>query len=107
MSLRKHVIITASIMAALLIGVGGWIWRASGTTQRLGEEVVRRVENFRTIHQKLPESLTEIGIEVKSESDPPVYYRKESSDHYIVWYGLSLGESMTYDSATRKWEDHD
>jgi hypothetical protein len=93
-------------MAALMLGIGGWIWWASNAKQRLGEEVVSKVENFRITHQRLPESLAEIGIEVKSESDPPVYYRKESSGRYTVWYGLSLGESMTYDSATGKWEDH-
>jgi hypothetical protein len=90
-----------------MIGIGCWLWWTSNSTQRLGEEAVRKIESFRTTHQRLPESLNEIGIEVKSESDPPVYYRKESSDRYTVWYGLSLGESMTYDSATGKWEDHD
>jgi hypothetical protein len=89
-----------------MVGLGGWMWWVSTTTQRLGEEVVRKVEGFRATHQRLPESLAEIGIEVKSESDPPVYYRRESSDRYTVWYGLSLGKSMTYDSATRKWENH-
>jgi len=74
--------------------------------QRLGEQVVAKVEKFRQVNGRLPDSLQEIGIEVKSLSDPPVYYLKKSSDHYIVWYGLNLGESMTYDSHTKLWEEH-
>jgi len=72
--------------------------------QKLGEEIVVKVEKFNQVYGKLPESLDEIGIQVKSLSDPPVYYGKESNDHYTVWYGLSLGESMTYDSQTKRWE---
>ena len=102
MTVRKLVVVVA-----LVVTLAGGIWWASNANQRLGERVVRRIESFRTANGRLPESLTEVGIEIKSESDPPVYYRKDSPDHYIVWYGLSLGESMTYDSRTKTWEDHD
>jgi hypothetical protein len=98
--------VSRSFVSLLVLGsVLGMLSCKSGT-QKLGEQVVAKVEEFRQTHGKLPESLDEIGIQVKSESDPPVYYRKESNDHYIVWYGLSLGESMVYDSQTKKWEEH-
>jgi hypothetical protein len=36
----------------------------------------------------------------------PVFYEKKEEDHYIVWYGTSLGESNTYDSKEGKWHDY-
>lgn len=95
-----------AVAAVLITGLAGFIWRMPSSNQRLGKKVVRKIENFRMAQGgRLPESLTEVGITTKSQSDPPVSYRKESLDHYIVWYDVSLGESMVYDSATRKWDD--
>src|SRR5258706_14513597 len=91
-----------ALIAAVVVGLIG----CNHAEQRLGEQVVAKVEKFRQVNGRLPESLQEIGIEVKSLSDPPVYYEKKRSDHYIVWYGLSLGESMVYDSQTKQWEEH-
>ena len=91
-----------ALIAVVMVGLIG----CNHANQRLGEQVVAKVENFRQINGRLPESLQEIGIQVKSLSDPPVYYLKKDSDHYIVWYGLSLGESMAYDSQTKQWEEH-
>jgi|SRR5579859_209091 len=102
----RKLALSLAVIGAALATLNAWIWWPSNPKQRLGEEIVRKIESFRVAQTRLPESLDEIGIEVKSLSDPPVYYRKESPDRYIVWYGLSLGESMTYDSATRKWEEH-
>jgi hypothetical protein len=94
------------VAAVVLVGSIGYVWWMSQANQRLGEQVVRKIEAFKTAKGRLPEDLPEIGITVQSLSEPPVYYRKDSPDHYIVWYGLSLGKSMTYDSVTKKWEEH-
>ena len=68
---------------------------------KTGEMVVARIEYFRNQRSRLPEDLQEIGIVSDSIG---VFYRKESKDRYIVWFGTTLGESITYDSATKKWE---
>lgn len=104
MTVRK-LSIGLAITAAVLAGLGVWIGWSWNANQRMGEEFVGKIEAFRMSQGRLPESLDEVGIRVKDLGDPPVYYQKESPDRYIVWYGLSLGESMTYDSVTKKWEE--
>ena len=68
-----------------------------------GNEVVAKVESFRKDKGRLPNSLSEIGIE-ETESGP-IYYRKESESKYTVWFGKELGESATYDSETKEWSN--
>jgi hypothetical protein len=46
--------------------------------------------------------MSELGI--KEEMDGPFYYEKNDiTNSYLVWYGTILGESVTYDSTTKKW----
>ncbi len=66
-----------------------------------GNEIVAKIEKFKTEKGRLPNSLGEIGI-VETESGP-IYYKKESESKYIVWFGKELGESATYDSDTKQW----
>jgi hypothetical protein len=70
---------------------------------RSGNETVAKIEKFRSDKGRLPNLLSEIGI-VETESGP-LYYRKESETKYIVWFGKELGESVTYDSETKKWDN--
>ena len=49
-----------------------------------GNEVVSKIENFRKVKGRLPNSLTEIGIE-ETESGP-IYYKKESETKYTLWF---------------------
>ena len=67
-----------------------------------GNEIVRKVEDFKKEKGRLPESLSEIGIEEKLEG--PIYYRKESGEKFILWFGTSLGESVKYDSDSKQWK---
>ncbi len=66
-----------------------------------GNDIVKMVEDFRSKNGKLPESLHEIGI--KEKEDGPLYYEKWDSVDYIVYFGTSLGESMTYYSDKKEW----
>jgi hypothetical protein len=70
--------------------------------QREGAEVVKKIEEFKSREHRLPKSLSEIGI-AESE-DGPIYYRQISETRYEVWYGTSLGESVTYDSDQKTWK---
>ena len=78
---------------------------ACGHEEKLkqGNETVAKVVKFRNEKDRLPDSLSEIGI-VETESGP-IYYKKESDTKYIVWFGKELGESATYDSDTKKWNN--
>ncbi|MER3427610.1 MAG: hypothetical protein C4334_05845 [Pyrinomonas sp.] len=67
-----------------------------------GNRVVAKVEAFRKQRGKLPDSLQEIGIEEKLEG--PLFYEKIGDNEYRLWFGTELGESVTYNSETRKWQ---
>ena len=66
-----------------------------------GNQLVEKIERFRTENGRLPHDLTELGMEEKMEG--PLYYQKESDADYLVSFGLTLGESMVYDSRTKEW----
>jgi hypothetical protein len=74
-----------------------------GEKLKQGNETVAKVEKFRNEKGRLPNSLSEIGT-LETENGP-IYYRKESDTKYIIWFGKELGESATYDSATKKWSN--
>lgn len=72
------------------------------TELRTGNMIISRVESFKAVHGHLPENLNEVGI--ANADSLNVFYRREGSERYIVWFGTTLGESMTYDSQLRKWQ---
>jgi len=67
-----------------------------------GNEIIQRIEAFKSNQKRLPNSLSEVGI-----GEEELFYNKYDSIHYIVWYGTSLGESVTYYSDSKKWEEGD
>ncbi len=68
-----------------------------------GNKIIAQIENYRVQKGYLPESLNEIGIE-ELESGPH-YYDVWDSINYTLYFGTSLGESMTYYSDTKKWSN--
>ena len=74
---------------------------STGSNQKLGNEIIEKIEQFKTHEKRLPETLDEIGVPV-SESGP-IYYRRVGEDRYQLWYGTALGESVTYDSDRKDW----
>ncbi len=72
------------------------------TKIKAGNEIVNKIENFKKDKGKLPETLSEIGIEEKEEG--PIYYRKKSETKFVLRFGTTLGESVTYNSNTKEWK---
>jgi hypothetical protein len=70
--------------------------------QAEAEAVVAKVEQFHVSKKRLPKTLSEIGINKTEEG--PIYYKQIADTRYQVWYGSSLGESVTYDSDRKTWE---
>lgn len=75
------------------------------TLMQQGNEFVVKIEEYKKDNNRLPVSLSDIGITVKNESDPPIYYEKKDSIHYTLSFGTTLGESKIYYSDSKKWED--
>jgi hypothetical protein len=69
---------------------------------KIGVQAINKIEDFRRKNHALPQYLGQIGIE-ETESGP-IYYQLTTDSTYTIWYGLSLGESRTYDSKTKKWD---
>ena len=67
-----------------------------------GEKIIEKITVFESKEGRLPKSLSEIGLRESEEG--PVYYRQLSESRYELWYGTSLGESVTYDSERRTWQ---
>jgi hypothetical protein len=74
--------------------------------QRKGNEIINKIEQFKTTNKRLPNSLKEIGL-IEEEGVDALYYSKQEKDseNYMISYGTSLGESKIYYSDTKKWED--
>lgn len=69
-----------------------------------GNALIERIDAFQRARQRLPENLGELGIEETMEG--PLYYQKTSPEHYMVYFGTTVGESMIYRSEKRVWADH-
>ena len=72
-----------------------------GKEIRRGNELVSRIESFRQKHGRLPASSDELRISGPDAFQ--IFYEKCTETKYIVWFGTTVGESMTYSSEIRTW----
>jgi len=91
------------ILLGTVLSIVLWqpVWLLHRQELKTGNEIVVRVESFRKGHAHLPETLKDVGMD---EENLNVFYRRISNDEYIVWFGIGVGESETYNSRTKKWE---
>lgn len=93
-------------IAVLCLVLCGSIFSCTTKDEKLQKEageIINKIEEYKALKNQLPSSLTEIGI--KETEQGPLYYEKKDSARYIIWYGASLGESVTYDSETKMWKE--
>ncbi|WP_140464379.1 hypothetical protein [Hymenobacter nivis] len=69
-----------------------------------GEQLVYRIEAYRSRKGYVPNDLGDIDIIEREEST--LHYKKLNESNYEIWFGTSLGESKTYYSAKKSWESH-
>lgn len=67
----------------------------------LGEKTVTRIETFRRTHERLPNSLSEIGL--PDDDGSPIHYCITTDNDYIVFYSPVGGRIKAYRSHTKKW----
>ena len=67
------------------------------------EMLIEKVETFKKANNRLPKDVSELGLTEKMDS--PAFYQMETDSTYMVWYGLSVGESKVYRSSTEKWTE--
>lgn len=69
---------------------------------RKGDELVKRIEQFRERNHRLPDNFEEAGA-TDPEATIGFYYMRCDKDSYIIWFGTSLGESVSYSSTGGTW----
>lgn len=69
-----------------------------------GNRIVSKIEEFKNKNGRLPISLDEIGVIEGDYADAIYYLRQDSIGNYMLWFGTSLGESITYFSDRGDWE---
>ena len=69
--------------------------------QKHAETIIEKVEEYKQKTGKLPDNVTEVGID--DNQMHLSFYEKISEDEYEVSYGLDLGTSKIYNSKTKKW----
>jgi|SRR6185437_4546566 len=107
--MRKEIKYSLIIPGALIFASIVYIFLMSnyGTIQlkERGDSIAAKINQFKKDKGYLPNSLDDIGI--KETEEGPLYYGKEDSTQYIIWFGTTLGKSCIYYSKTNKWtEDH-
>lgn len=75
------------------------LWIFHRQELREGNLIVTRVEAFRAVRHRLPDNLEEVGT-----PHDRIFYQKVDDRNYVIWFGLSLGESEVYDSSARRWQ---
>ncbi len=68
-----------------------------------GDEIVGLVEQFKMEHGRLPNNMVELKIDTALYEK--ICYLKHDSINFKIWFGTSLGESITYYSDTKRWEE--
>ena len=70
-----------------------------------GNAMIKRIDSYKDSIGAAPVSLSDIGIVIVDESNPPYYYQRIDSLHYTLSFSNGVGESKIYYSDSRKWED--
>ena len=86
------------VFVAILVVFATPGWRHHQLIRR-SQPVLVALESYRQQHGAYPESLSAAKIQEPEE----LYYRREADGSYILWFGLQLGESMTFHSADHTW----
>ena len=69
-----------------------------------GEKIIIKVEEYKYVHKKLPNSLSDLGLKELDGMDV-IYYYKRDSIHYTVSFPISAEEHKFYYSDSKKWEN--
>ena len=70
---------------------------------REGNRLISDIEAFRRDHGRLPAELSEFSKGTAEQEK--LFYQRCDETRYIVWFGTTLGESMTYHSRSRGWSE--
>ena len=90
-----------SVIKILTIGILLGLVACESENEKYALELINKVEEFEKQNGRLPNNVTEMGL-IELENSM-AFYEKKNDSVYVIWFGLGLGESQTYNSKTRKW----
>ncbi|MCX2494074.1 hypothetical protein OQX63_11365 [Pedobacter sp. PF22-3] len=105
--MKKNILLTIVIITSLLFGFWFFCLKDKRKEELMikGNELIEKVEKYKTINHKLPDSLFDLGIKENEITESQFSYEKKDSTHYFIWLGISSEESKFYYSDTKKWEN--
>jgi hypothetical protein len=86
------------LLAAGIILVIVLFWFAPASKMETAQRIVREVHAYQTAHNRVPDSLTEIG-----EKGGDIHYKKLDDRSFQIWYQANADEKQVYDSVTNTW----
>jgi peroxiredoxin len=89
------------IVALLALGLSLTVPGTAQSEHKLGDKAIVRIERFRHTHDRLPNSLAEIGMADDDASS--IHYCITTDTDYIVFYSPVAGRINAYRSQTQKW----
>lgn len=104
-SMRKSVIIIIIVTLISVVLICFFVLRDNREDKLIkeGNAIVEKVEHYRQVHNRLPNTLEEIGIEEEEGLDVLYYYKRDSLN-YTVSFPVSPEEHKFYYSDSKKWE---
>jgi len=98
----KKIIIGLGVMLAIVVAIVLYLRSVEdkGYKDR-GYEMIVQVENFKRLHGKLPQSITDLDIEEPMGTGP--YYEQIDSTKYKVYFNIGFDNTLTYYSDTKEW----
>ena len=67
----------------------------------IGENLIEKIETYKSINKKLPETLSDLNEPESMENGP--YYDKIDDNQYEISFCFGFDDDLTYNSVTGKW----
>lgn len=100
---RILLFVLLSVITLVSIHFGMWYFRIYDLKKQ-GEEIVDKVEEYRSNYGHLPVNMASFGMEEGDGVDTP-FYVKVDSKNYFVAFGVGFDEMLTFYSDSQEWEN--
>jgi hypothetical protein len=91
-------VVLGAVLFLEFLGPPKVVWRSE---IREGNRLISGIEAFQRAHGRLPAELSELNKDAVQQGK--LFYQMCDETSYVVWFGTTLGESMTYHSKSRDW----
>jgi|GEM_PF-3266825 hypothetical protein len=79
--------------------------------KKKGDDIVKRIENYKMLSGRLPESFCEIGLkpdeywkgQATNFHGTKYFYEKLSDREYEIYFSLSVGDALYFNSSRAEW----